>query len=120
MAGRRKNVRLGPRTGTKLAVLVRGICASVRICSHRCLMATYAFDASLFEGDKIDGRYFGVPGVTVGDRLGSVNWSPDSEFLETVLKRLRKITFPGDRGAAQAFPDLSGPDLLARELPLPG
>ena len=59
-------------------------------------LAVHAFNAAVFDGDDLDGRRFAVPGVTVGERIGSLDWRPDSEFLETVLKRLRKIASGAD------------------------
>lgn len=53
-------------------------------------LPTYHFDDRLFEGQRIGNRWIEVPGVTVGRRKGQVNWCRDADFLETVLKRLRK------------------------------
>ncbi|MBR0798725.1 hypothetical protein JQ615_25385 [Bradyrhizobium jicamae] len=57
---------------------------------------SYVFDARLFEGDRIGGRWIAVPGITVGAPVGVLNWCRDSDFLEAVLKRLRKVAPQAD------------------------
>jgi hypothetical protein len=50
-------------------------------------LATHALDASVFDGDRIRGHFVAVPGVTVGQQLGTINWCRDADFLETVVSR---------------------------------
>ncbi|MDQ7251286.1 hypothetical protein [Dongia sedimenti] len=54
-------------------------------------LPVYAFDARVLSGDKISGHWIAVPQVTVGREIERVNWSRDSDFLESVLRRLRRI-----------------------------
>lgn len=43
-----------------------------------------------------------MPGVTVGPTVGIVNWCRDSDFLDSVLKRIRKILPQGANGIQRA------------------
>jgi len=63
----------------------------------------YQCDQTLFEGDRIDGRYIVIPAVTVGQRVGVLNWSRDSDFFETVLRRLRKTSSAVTSRSAESF-----------------
>ncbi len=45
-----------------------------------------------FDLVAIDGRKFLLPGRLPSNTIGHVNWQTDGEFLQTLLKRLRKIT----------------------------
>ncbi len=58
-------------------------------------LQTYVLDERLFDGDQIEGRWLAVPDLTVGAPAGQVNWCRDADFLESVLKRLRKSTQQG-------------------------
>lgn len=59
-------------------------------------LAVHRLDPRVFEADPIGGRVFAVPGETVLRQVDTVNWSPDAEFLEFALKRLRKVVAAGD------------------------
>jgi hypothetical protein len=50
----------------------------------------YAMDERIFNGDEVAGHWIEAPGRTVGRRVGSLNWCSDADFLEWVMKRLRK------------------------------
>ncbi|TAX97699.1 hypothetical protein ELH94_14820 [Rhizobium leguminosarum] len=54
----------------------------------------YAFDRSLFAGDKIDGCWYVVPNVTVGPQQGTIDWSLDKDFLASLFRQLRRIASP--------------------------
>jgi hypothetical protein len=58
-------------------------------------LPTYALDASVFGGDSIHGHFVSVPGMTVGQQVGTINWCRDADFLEAVLKRLRRVSPAG-------------------------
>jgi len=59
-------------------------------------VALYDFDDSVFAGDPIEGMWFAVPGATVGASLGKLDWRSDSEFMESVLKRLHRLSRSSD------------------------
>ena len=59
-------------------------------------LATYEFSPAVFRGDMFGGRFLSVPDVTIGAQVGVTNWCADSELLEVVLKRLRKVNEAGD------------------------
>lgn len=98
---------LAPGTTKVIAALPDGVCVVVpmeRLTEGKTFVAclqgldelpVYSFDASVFAGDRIEGRIFSIPDVTVGACISSTNWSRDVDFLETVLKRLRRITGAG-------------------------
>lgn len=98
---------LAPGTSKVIAALPDGVCVVVpmeRLIEGKTFVAclqgldelpVYSFDASVFDGDRIGGRIFSIPDVTVGACISSTNWSRDVDFLETVLKRLRKVTAAG-------------------------
>jgi hypothetical protein len=65
-------------------------------------LQTYQFDDRLFQGQRIGNRWIDIPGVTVGRPNGQVNWSRDVDFLDTVLKRLRKATPNGPGSVSRA------------------
>ncbi|MFG1242355.1 hypothetical protein V5F31_08230 [Xanthobacter sp. V7C-4] len=85
-----------------VAALPGGLCVVVKMVRHPFLdrwvadlnglehLSTHVFDERLFEGDRIEGRWMTVPEVTVGAPTGLVDWRRDADFLEAVLKRLRK------------------------------
>jgi hypothetical protein len=50
----------------------------------------FSFTNELFDGDDFGGRFFEVPGATVGQEIGTLNWQMDRDFLESILKRLAK------------------------------
>ncbi|WP_271589185.1 hypothetical protein [Bradyrhizobium sp. CCBAU 53415] len=91
-----------PATDNIIAALGDGTCVRMKMERHPTLgrlvahidgletLNSYVFDARLFEGDRIGGRWIAVPGITVGAPVGVLNWCRDSDFLEAVLKRLRK------------------------------
>jgi hypothetical protein len=95
---------LMPGTARIVAALADGTCVMVRMKRHPPddwyvaeldgldELPTYALDASVFSGDKIRGHVVAVPGITVGQQLGTINWCRDADFLESVLKRLRRMS----------------------------
>jgi hypothetical protein len=98
-----------------IAALAGGICVAVKMVRHPSKdlwvanidgldhLETYALDEDLFLGDQVDGRWVTVPGRTLGTVTGAVNWCRDSDFLASVLKRLRKAAphAPGTPTRAQ-------------------
>jgi hypothetical protein len=58
-------------------------------------LPVYSFDARVLSGDKIAGHWISVPHVTVGHEIERLNWSRDSDFLESLLRRLRRIAPQG-------------------------
>ncbi|TBZ47766.1 hypothetical protein [Rhizobium leguminosarum] len=54
----------------------------------------YAFNRSLFAGDRIDGCWYVVPDVTVGPQQGTIDWSLDKDFLASLFRQLRRIASP--------------------------
>jgi hypothetical protein len=105
--------RILPGAEFVVAALGNGACAVLKMVPHpvsdRWVAAIegleqleiHAFDERLFDGDRIEGRWISVPGSSVGSALGSVNWCRDADFLEGVLKRLRKIQGAGGLTRAQ-------------------
>ncbi len=97
-----------PASDSIVAALKDGTCVRVKMERHPTLghwvanidgletLTAFVFDARLFEGDRIGGRWIAVPGITVGAPAGVFNWCRDSDFLEIVLKRLRKATPQAD------------------------
>jgi hypothetical protein len=59
-------------------------------------LPVHAFDATVMESDQIEGRVFAIPEITVGVQVGRLDWSPDSDFLATLVKRLRKVAASPD------------------------
>jgi hypothetical protein len=57
-------------------------------------LTTYDFDNSLFSGDKVEGRWYTVPDVTVGAERGTIDWSRDRDFMESLIRQLRKLATP--------------------------
>jgi hypothetical protein len=57
-------------------------------------LPTYDFDDSLFSGDKVEGRWYTVPDVTVGLERGTVDWSRDKDFMETLIRQLKRLATP--------------------------
>ncbi|WP_420024012.1 hypothetical protein ACN9JG_18460 (plasmid) [Cereibacter azotoformans] len=55
----------------------------------------FSFASELFNGDTFGGRFFEVPGATVGQEIGSLTWQMDRDFLESILKRLAKTLSDG-------------------------
>lgn len=108
-AARRQLVEVGqphllPGSERVVAALAGGLCVAVKMVRHpnRDLwvaeiselehLPTHIFDERLFKGDQVEERWFTVPGFTVGATTGLVNWCRDSDFLESVLKRVRKAS----------------------------
>src|ERR1700730_85502 len=58
-------------------------------------LPTSALDAAVSGGDSIHGHFVSVPGMTVGQQVGTINWCRDADFLEAVLKRLRRVSPAG-------------------------
>lgn len=65
-------------------------------------LPTFDFDASLLDGVRVEERWFTVPGITIGQQRGVVDWSVDKDFLDSLLKRLKRIAQPED--GTVAFP----------------
>jgi hypothetical protein len=116
---RRTVVELGitslmPGTTRIVAALADSTCVVVRMKRHPAddryvaeldsldELSTYALDASVFDGDRIRGHVVAVPGITVGQKLGTINWCRDADFLESVLKRLRRMSPAGKPSIARA------------------
>ncbi|SFJ14937.1 hypothetical protein SAMN04515648_2885 [Phyllobacterium sp. CL33Tsu] len=59
-------------------------------------LVTFDFNSSLFDGVKVEGRWFTIPDVTVGQQRGVVDWSVDKDFLDSLLKKLKRIATPED------------------------
>lgn len=55
----------------------------------------FSFANELFNGDTFGGRFFEVPGASVGQEIGSLDWQMDRDFLERILKRLAKTLSEG-------------------------
>ncbi|WP_128933584.1 hypothetical protein [Bradyrhizobium zhanjiangense] len=103
-----------PATDSIIAALKDGICVVVKMERHPTLgrwvanidgletLSAYVFDARLFEGDRIGGRWIAVPGITIGAPAGALNWCRDSDFLEAVLKRLRRAAPQADSSLTRA------------------
>lgn len=97
-----------------VAALPDGLCVVVPLVRHPSTEAwvadivgldhlqTHLLDQRLFTGDKIDGHWIAVPDVTVGALAGQVNWCRDADFLESLLKRLRKLTQQGTGSLSRA------------------
>ena len=58
-------------------------------------LPVHTLDLRVFAGDRIRERLFTVPGATVGNQTGVVNWSLDSDFLKSILNRLRRAAGDG-------------------------
>lgn len=118
-AARRQLVELGLQqllfgTDVVVAALNDGTCTVVKMVRHPTdsrwvadidgldHLEVRSFDKRLFAGSKIENRWVIVPGVTVGPTVGIVNWSRDSDFLDSVLKRIRKILPDGATGIQRA------------------
>ncbi|RWH25248.1 MULTISPECIES: hypothetical protein [unclassified Mesorhizobium] len=99
--------RLLPGTDTVVAALAEGVCVVVKLVRHpaaKLFVADMAglerlelrrFDDRLFQGDRIDGHWISVPEVSVGPVVGALNWCRDADFLDSVLKRIRKLVPQG-------------------------
>ncbi|RVA14632.1 hypothetical protein EN932_04135 [Mesorhizobium sp. M7A.F.Ca.US.002.01.1.1] len=118
-AARRQLVEVGqPRllagSDSVVAALAGGLCVLVKMVRHPSSdlwvadtsglehLQTYAFDERLFEGDQVEERWVTVPGSTVGTATGAVNWCRDTDFLDAVLKRLRKTSQQGPSAPTRA------------------
>jgi C-5 cytosine-specific DNA methylase len=100
--------RLAPGTTSVVAALEDGRCVALDMIRHPVSgrfvaamtglhgLAAHVFDATVMESDQIEGRVFAIPGVTVGEQVGRLDWSPDSDFLDTLVKRLRRIASSPD------------------------
>jgi hypothetical protein len=82
-------------------------------------LPTFVFDNQLFQGAEIGERYIAVPGATVGPRRGALDWRPDPDFLDWLLKRLRKQSEQSPISRAQ-IPRVVGYLMEARLLPSTG
>ena len=99
---------MAPGTSHVVVALPDGVCVRVRMVKNERKpgfiaawdelgeLATYELNPSVFKGDKFGGRFLSVPEVTVGAQVGVTNWCADTELLEVVLKRLRKVTEAGE------------------------
>lgn len=87
--------------GTKeiIAAISDTECVVASMQSHPvrdCLVANsgsftiFSFSNEIFTGDTFGGRFFEVPGVTVGQEVGTLTWQMDRDLLESILKRLSK------------------------------
>jgi hypothetical protein len=95
--------QLAPGTSSVVAALEDGSCVVLDMILHPVSgrfvanvaglhsLATHGFDATVMESDQIEGRVYAIPGVTVKEQVGRLDWSPDFDFLDTLLKRLRRI-----------------------------
>lgn len=105
--------RILPGSATVVAALGHDTCVIVKMVRHPVSdrwvanieelerLETHGFDERLFEGERIDDRWIAVPGHSIGVALDVVNWCRDADFLDTVLKRLRKINGAGALTRAQ-------------------
>ncbi len=96
--------RLLPGSERVVAALAGGLCVAVKMVRHPNLdlwiaeiselehLPTHIFDERLFDGSQVEECWFTVPGVTVGATTGVVNWCREADFLESVLKRVRKAS----------------------------
>ena len=50
----------------------------------------YPINSTFFTSKKLEDRYFAVPNLVTGAIISRLNWQNDQDFLELVLKRLRK------------------------------
>ena len=99
-----------PGSDSVVAALAGGLCVVVRMVRDpsRDLwvadiaglehLPTRVFDGRLFAGDQVEGRWVTVPGFTVGAMTGMVNWCRDSDFLESVLNRIRRSSAQAPAG----------------------
>jgi len=95
--------RLAPGTTSVVAALEDGNCVVLNMIPHPVSsrfvanlaglqdLPLYVFDATVMESDQIEGRVFAIPGVTVGERVSRLDWSPDTDFLDTMVRRLRRV-----------------------------
>jgi len=100
--------RLAPGSTSVVAALEDGRCVVLDMIRHPVSglfvasmtglhgLASHVFDATVMESDQIEGRVFAIPGVTIGEQVGRLDWSPDSDFLDTLVKRLRRIAASPD------------------------
>jgi archaellum component FlaC len=65
-------------------------------------LAVYELSPESFKNSRVDKQHFVIPNVTVGREIGVLDWSLDVDFLERVLRRLRKVASAGTLG--QNFP----------------
>jgi hypothetical protein len=108
----------GLRRGSEriIVALRDGVCVVVPLVTHPTAdrsiahlaglssLPKYLCDQALFSGDRIEGRYFEVPAVTVGQQVGTVDWSRDADFFEAVLKRLRRVKLASAQGSDASLP----------------
>lgn len=59
-------------------------------------LQTFAFDTVLFDGIKVEGKWYAVPQITVGQPGDVIDWSVDKDFLDTLIKRLKRVGKPED------------------------
>jgi hypothetical protein len=117
-----------PGADSLVIALPAGLCTLVRMVKHPTAnlfvadnegldhLPTFVFDDRLFLGHEIEGRNIAVPGVTVGVRVGELNWARDSDFMSSLLKRLRRAVDGSPVTRAQ-IPTVVGYLARARLLP---
>jgi hypothetical protein len=71
-------------------------------------LSRHTFDAAIMHSAQVDGCLFAIPGITVGEPIGRLDWSPDFEFLDALVKRLRRVAaspdpFPFSRSQAESL-----------------
>lgn len=50
----------------------------------------YPINSTFFTSKKVENRYFAVPNLVTGAVISRINWLSDQDFLELVLKRIRR------------------------------
>ena len=55
----------------------------------------FEFDNRIFEGDKINGFFWEIPNITVGELLDEVEWKLDQDILKSLIKQLRPFNANG-------------------------
>lgn len=55
----------------------------------------FEFDNRIFEGDKINGFFWEIPNITVGEFIDDVEWKLDQDILKSLLKQLRSFNEHG-------------------------
>lgn len=64
----------------------------------------FEMDQAIFGGEKIDSKYIAIPGITVGNQVGTIDWSCDADFFEGALNRLRRIRQADLQGKESLLP----------------
>lgn len=59
------------------------------------LKEIFEFDNRLFEGDKINGFFWEIPNITVGEFIDDVEWKLDQDILKSLIKQLRFLNEHG-------------------------